>query len=276
MNSLAPSHMGPPAQPRKPSGARPAPSAQIGPPVRAEYFNPPTPAQHRPAPAHSYSEPQHPGPTRKAFMPNMEHRPSMPSPKSTVIEAARYQARGSPSVGSSLSSRPSPHLSSHSEDSLRETTRHNIQPYRSYAEPERNAVRGQLPAARQASANLLWGEEVKSPKSPEVTTPRDSYIERAPQRDEVDIHFDNLMVCPRPGIQELMAGLASSPSVSPRKVCDRLASCQILYPVLDRLVQSYYPRSSWSASADAETRQTPLDPAIAQSQVVLFPRRRLW
>lgn len=54
--------------------------------------------------------------------------------------------------------------------------------------------RGHLPGARQASANLLWGD-VKSPKSPEIATPRETYADRlVPEQSDVDIHFESLMV----------------------------------------------------------------------------------
>lgn len=165
------------AQPRKPSGARPAPGmsttqSQPAVSVRAEYFNA---HPHRPSASHSHSTPLQP--PNRSYIPPMVHRPSMPSPKSTLIPSTQQLGGGNQSNSSSLSSRPSPLLSGHSADSLKETTRHNI---------------GHLPGARQASANLLWANaEVMSPKSPEITTPKEVYV----PRNEVDINFDNLMVC---------------------------------------------------------------------------------
>lgn len=113
-----------------------------------------------------------------------------------------------------MSSRPSPYPDS--DGSLKETTRHNIQVGRDgmgHQKGQNSGVRGQLPdarlasanphkgsasprgqaqSARQASANLQW--DVKSPKTPEIATPREAYVPRVEERDEVDINFENLLV----------------------------------------------------------------------------------
>lgn len=199
MSKLAPTTPG--GQIRRPSGGRPAPPSipsylgSSGPqPVRAEYFRgagaqpfvtaATTTSQHQVR----SQEKQLPRP----FKPQLEHRPSMPSPKSTFIQPhsspyAQHHAQRNGTLGSSTSSRPSPNLSSASEDSLRETTRHNILQAAHGVDP-----RGNLASARQASANLNW--DVKSPRSPMIATPEESYSGSMKERDEVDIHFENLLV----------------------------------------------------------------------------------
>lgn len=108
---------------------------------------------------------------------------STPSPKTVYPAQPQRHERLSSyrSQSSSLSSRSSGYESAYGmHGGLRESTRVNI---RASAPP------------RQVSATLDWQNDVKSPREPDIVTPKEQYTPTVHVRDHVDSQFDNLLVC---------------------------------------------------------------------------------
>ncbi|WWD17526.1 hypothetical protein CI109_101967 [Kwoniella shandongensis] len=178
----------PSPSPRKASATRSPPVLPSGMPVRAhqtkqqqqqqQQFSQPSPHRHHP---HLHQQPSH----HKMSMPSPG-----PSPKTTHVDQHKGRT-GLPRPhhhAASVSSRPSsnPSGGSSNDSSLRETSRTNI--------------RGSMPppsTARQTSATLGWGDNIKSPSPKEqwLETPKDSWTPQVQVevRDEVEMQFDSLL-----------------------------------------------------------------------------------
>ena len=133
------------------------------------------------------------------------------SGRAFVQASSQHRGRSMPSAGmppplsstSSLSSRPSPGLSSSS----------------SHKSP------------RQASANLGWGgDRVMSPQEPDLVTPKEQYT--AQVEVNVDTQFDNLLVSTPTNLAD-----ARTRSKSPRRCEKSLQQC----PLMSNQSSSHHP-----------------------------------
>ena len=112
------------------------------------------------------------------------YKHSVPSPKTVYAAQPSRQGQFSSyrSQESSNSSKSSIYDAAYGvQGGLRESTRVNI---RASAPP------------RQVSATLDWPGDMKSPKEPDLVTPKEQYTPTVEVRDGVDSQFEDLLVCP--------------------------------------------------------------------------------
>lgn len=154
-------------QPTRQAPVKGPPTLPPGMPVRATTAQQAY-VQHQP---HKQSLPQPP--------PKQTHHPSAPPSQRP------YQSQYT-SYRSSTSSSRSPQLSydsNHaSQGGIRESTRVNI--------------KGSAPPApsRQVSATMSWESDYKSPREPDLVTPKEQYTPQISIRDQVDHQFETLLV----------------------------------------------------------------------------------